>query len=95
MRDIISVRWQRQGFHELGDSGGLGIGQTVGSVLRHSKFLSDPHLAAHEVWIQGNRNVAANGAVMRTAAVGLFHFENLEEVAHNTRSYCKCTHFDP
>ena len=32
--------------------GGCGIGMTVGRVLRHHNFLTDPHSSAMEVWEQ-------------------------------------------
>ena len=35
--------WMLHGFADLGDLGGMGIGQTTGAVLRHGKFLTDPH----------------------------------------------------
>ena len=35
--------WCKEGFKELGDYGGMGIGSTTHSVLRHPKFLTDPH----------------------------------------------------
>ena len=36
-------KWSREGFKELGDMGGMGIGSTTHSVLRHPQFLTDPH----------------------------------------------------
>jgi len=53
-----------------GDKCGMGLGATVGAVLRHPKFLVDPHTAASEVWTHTGRRIAANGAVMRTSILG-------------------------
>ena len=36
-------KWCEEGFKELGDTGGMGIGRTTHSVLRHPNFLKDPH----------------------------------------------------
>lgn len=36
-------KWCKEGFKELGDSGGMGIGRTTHSVLHHPQFLADPH----------------------------------------------------
>ena len=36
-------KWSEEGFKELGDFGGMGIGRTTQSVLRHPNFLQDPH----------------------------------------------------
>ena len=36
-------RWTSQGFKELGDYGGMGIGRTTHSVLCHNLFDTNPH----------------------------------------------------
>ena len=33
----------KEGFKELGDLGGMGIGKTTSCILRHPEFVSDPH----------------------------------------------------
>ena len=45
MKDFAAkmYTWMKEGFKELGDRIGLGIGKTTSLVLRHSDFLSDPH----------------------------------------------------
>ena len=35
--------WCKEGFKELGDSGGMGIGRTTYGVLHHPQFRVDPH----------------------------------------------------
>ena len=57
------------GFPELGDTSGMGIGTTTHAVISHDKFLTDPCEAARDVWECQGRNGAANGAVMRTSSV--------------------------
>ena len=36
--------WMKEGFKELGDLGGMGIGKTTSTILRHPDFQSDPHM---------------------------------------------------
>lgn len=75
--------------------GGLGVGDTVYAVLHHPQFFEDPHGAAQAVWESTGRWVAANGAVMRTAALGLWEGHDEAKVIANAESVCKITHFDP
>ncbi|KAL6061609.1 ADP-ribosylglycohydrolase [Balamuthia mandrillaris] len=89
------LRWAKQGFGELGDDGGMGIGRTVHSVLAHPTFLEDPHSASEQVWEGMNRTGAANGAVMRTSLLGILNFDNLPLVIQNTQNIAKVTHYDP
>ena len=35
--------WSRNGFKELGDKTGMGMGSTTRKVLYHPQFLEDPH----------------------------------------------------
>ncbi len=44
----------------------IGIGFTVSQVLHRPNFETEPQKAAFEVWDKLGRNLAANGAVMRT-----------------------------
>lgn len=81
------MHWEQQG--------GVGIGMTVYAVLHHPRFLFEPHLAAEEVWESTDRWVAANGAVMRTAALGLWEYQDESKVIANAEKICKITHFDP
>ena len=36
--------WMKEGFKELGDLGGMGIGKTTSTILRHPDFQADPHM---------------------------------------------------
>ncbi|MBP9090587.1 ADP-ribosylglycohydrolase family protein [bacterium] len=76
-------------------SGGMGLGQTVWHVLNQENFLQDPQNAARKVWEDTGRELAANGAVMRTSALGLWQLENDLAVCQNAEAVCKITHFDP
>jgi ADP-ribosylglycohydrolase len=63
--------------------------------LKHPHFLQNPHAVAEEIWIQGNKQVAANGAVMRTSVLGIWQYQDLNAVRQNTENVAKITHFDP
>eukprot|EP00823_Brevimastigomonas_motovehiculus_P009935 TRINITY_DN97_c0_g1_i4.p1 TRINITY_DN97_c0_g1~~TRINITY_DN97_c0_g1_i4.p1 ORF type:complete len:396 (+),score=90.05 TRINITY_DN97_c0_g1_i4:188-1375(+) len=89
------LKWIDEGFSDLGDTGGMGLGATVHAVCSHSKFLSDPHVASKTVWERNNKNVAANGAVMRTSVLGCFEHEDLNKVIANTTRVAQITHWDP
>ncbi|KAJ7375938.1 hypothetical protein OS493_037901 [Desmophyllum pertusum] len=88
-------KWSREGFPELGDKGGMGIGRTTYGVLRHPDFQTDPHHAAEYVWEASGRFVAPNGGVMRTSILGVHDFGNIDTVIANTKAACKVTHADP
>ncbi|CAG8486355.1 2352_t:CDS:2 [Paraglomus occultum] len=87
--------WAKDGFPELDDKPPFGIGLTVGSVLSHPKFLFAPHQAAWEVWNQFGKNMAANGALMRTAVLGVPYFWDEKQVIKQTLQATKVTHADP
>eukprot|EP01117_Protostelium_nocturnum_P012778 TRINITY_DN4729_c0_g4_i3.p1 TRINITY_DN4729_c0_g4~~TRINITY_DN4729_c0_g4_i3.p1 ORF type:complete len:421 (-),score=171.98 TRINITY_DN4729_c0_g4_i3:100-1362(-) len=87
--------WVEKGFPELGDKGGMGLGATVGKVVRNQSFLKDPKGVAKWTWESFGKNLAANGAIMRTSILGCYHYQDLKEVAANTKTICKVTHYDP
>lgn len=81
--------------HQWAYSGGRGIGNTVFNALKHPQFLQNPHAVAEEIWVQGNKQVAANGAIMRTSVLGIWQYQDLSAVRQNTENVAKITHFDP
>ena len=91
------LEWGHHGFPELGDQGGLGIGRTVYTCMTDPEFTRTPHAVAEKVWESMNRNAAANGGVMRTAATGLVDLmgeAGEEAVVQTTRAMCRVTHHD-
>ncbi|KAF0536944.1 ADP-ribosylglycohydrolase [Gigaspora margarita] len=88
-------KWVDDGYPELDNKPPNGIGKTVGSVLRHSKFKKQPHRAAWDIWVQFNCNMAANGALMRTAILGFPFFWDEKQVIKQTLQATKTTHADP
>jgi len=90
--DVINIASR---IYQWAVGGGMGIGQTVSSVIYSPDFLSRPHSAAERVWSSSARTVAANGGVMRTSVLGVWQFESPEAVKLNAEAVCKITHYDP
>ncbi|KAF8948991.1 hypothetical protein BGZ52_006300 [Haplosporangium bisporale] len=88
------AEWNDFGFPELGTPA-RGIGYTVGQVLDHQEFRTNPHKAAFDIWNVAGRNLAPNGAVMRTAPVGVESFWDEPRVVRNALAAAKITHADP
>ncbi|KAG0323425.1 hypothetical protein BG000_002647 [Podila horticola] len=86
--------WSVIGFPEMGTPP-RGIGFTVGSTLTHSEFRFNPHKAAFDIWNSKGRTLAANGAVMRTAVLGVESFWDERRVVLNSLAAAKVTHADP
>ena len=87
--------WLHNGFTELGDLSGLGIGNNFATVVTAKKFLKDPQGEARRVWTEGGRMSAANGAVMRTSVAAVPFFWDEARVVKNALAFCTCTHADP
>ena len=88
-------RWCASGFPELGDSAGLGVGQTVKSVLEHVAFDVAPEVAADAIWRQSGCSLAANGAIMRCAVASIGCFWDDQVVSFNAAASAAVTHADP
>lgn len=87
--------WCKIGFPELDNKLPRGIGYTVGSTCGHKDHSTDPLRAAYQVWDKNDRNLAANGAVMRTGVLGIPFFWEEKKVAENSMMAAKVTHADP
>ena len=87
--------WMLHGHEEHKDGRGLGLGKTTKQVLTNPNFLEDPQKCARDVWEEHGKNVASNGAVMRTGPVGCFCFWDDETVITNAKEFAKVTHADP
>jgi ADP-ribosylglycohydrolase len=86
--------WLFNGFPELGDTGGVGLGRNVAWVLRHEKFLDDPYFASRDVWVYSSGFSHEDGAIMRCAMAATFN-KPKDEIIEYTISLCKVTHYDP
>jgi ADP-ribosylglycohydrolase len=86
--------WVDMGLRAL-DTLPLGLGRTVGNVVRSPDFLEKPEAIARAQWIKGKRNIAPNGSLMRTHPLGLMCLsKTLEETFHVATSYSLITHAD-
>lgn len=93
------VYWMHNGFPELKDVAGLGLGSLMARVLESSVFLDNPTEAARLVWAEMKQRMGrpprSNGAVMRTAVLGVTCFHDTEAVARRAAQVCVLTHHDP
>ncbi|HAG84620.1 MAG TPA: ADP-ribosylglycohydrolase family protein, partial [Cyanobacteria bacterium UBA12227] len=58
-------------------------------------FLENPYEIANKVWSDSGQKWAANGAVMRTSVLGIWQYQNLDQVKHNAEKVSRITHPDP
>lgn len=74
---------------------GRGMGRTVRDVLIQPDFLTDPQGAAERVWESGGRRMAANGGIMRSSVLGVWHWWDADAVHVQAADVCRITHADP
>jgi len=90
--------WLDYGFKECEDTKGHGAGNTT-SIWWGDKFIfSDPEHASLRVFVYNPFcpcNSESNGAVMRTSIIGLFNYNNTDDVINNTIKICTVTHSSP
>ncbi|XP_046563667.1 uncharacterized protein LOC124272507 isoform X1 [Haliotis rubra] len=88
-------KWSSFGFQELSDIGGMGIGGTTCEVINNLDYPKEAHAVAQRVWVQRGKDIAPNGAVMRTSILGIHQYWDTDAVADNAIAICKTTHYDP
>ncbi|KAH7127573.1 ADP-ribosylglycohydrolase-domain-containing protein [Dactylonectria macrodidyma] len=87
--------WVRMGLRAL-DTLPLGLGRTVGAIVRTKTYLDDPEARARDHWTKGNYNAAPNGSLMRTHPIGLMCVnKSVEETFEVAARYSVVTHVDP
>ncbi|KAF7539368.1 hypothetical protein G7Z17_g12432 [Cylindrodendrum hubeiense] len=87
--------WVRMGLRAL-DTLPLGLGRTVGAIVRSKDYLEGPEAKAREHWTKHNYNAAPNGSLMRTHPIGLMCLnKSVEETFEVAASYSVVTHVDP
>lgn len=89
LRDI-AIRFQ-----DWAMTDGFGIGGTMSRVINDPEFLENSHDVALQFWESRERQVAANGAVMRTSILGIWQYQDPQKVRFNAEQVCKLTHADP
>ena len=87
--------WVQFGFLPL-DTLPLGLGRTVGAIVRTKTYLDDPEATARRHWINSKYNAAPNGSLMRTHPVGLVCLDKgLDETFEIAAAFSAVTHVDP
>ncbi|EFY91555.1 hypothetical protein J3458_014498 [Metarhizium acridum] len=87
--------WVRFGLLAL-DTLPLGLGRTVGSIVRTKTYLDDPEGTARLHWKNTNHHVAPNGSLMRTHPLGLLCLNKpLLDTFETAATYSVVTHVDP
>lgn len=71
------------------------IGNQITAALSQIVMGLPPDMAGQEVWLDGRRRQAGNGALMRTSPIGLFFADRHEERLLASLRDCAITHFDP
>ncbi|KAM0343410.1 hypothetical protein ACHAPU_008591 [Fusarium lateritium] len=87
--------WVRMGLRAL-DTLPLGLGRTVGGIVRSKSYLDDPEGTARKFWVTGKYNAAPNGSLMRTHPLGLMCLsKSVEESFQIAADFSVVTHVDP
>ncbi|KAF5677012.1 hypothetical protein FHETE_1914 [Fusarium heterosporum] len=87
--------WVRMGLRAL-DTLPLGLGRTVGGIVRSKSYLDDPEGTARKFWVTGKYNAAPNGSLMRTHPLGLMCLsKSVEETFQVAADFSVVTHVDP
>jgi ADP-ribosylglycohydrolase len=87
--------WVQFGFLPL-DTLPLGLGRTVGAIVRTKAYLDDPEATARRHWTNSKYNAAPNGSLMRTHPLGLVCLgKSLDETFEIAATFSAVTHVDP
>jgi len=93
------VNWYKHGFEELYDKAGTGIGNTMRIVLMDKGYTSEPIGRAISIAELSDFENAPNGAVMRSAFIGLFPdymatCDGITKGFYNSTISCLVTHYN-
>ncbi|CAM1507471.1 Fc.00g071120.m01.CDS01 [Cosmosporella sp. VM-42] len=87
--------WVQMGLRAL-DTLPLGLGRTVGGIVRTKKYLEDPETTARAFWVKTKYQAAPNGSLMRTHPLGLMCLnKSVEETFQVAADFSAVTHADP
>ncbi|KAK5996688.1 hypothetical protein PT974_02028 [Cladobotryum mycophilum] len=87
--------WVRMGLRPL-NTLPLGLGRTVGTIVRSKNYLEEPEETARAFWRKSKFEAAPNGSLMRTHPIGLFCInKTVEETFQIAADYSVVTHVDP
>jgi ADP-ribosylglycohydrolase len=93
--DTIDVRLVSKHFLHWGATNGRGMGNHTGKVFEHYLFPLEPLTASMDIWEQSGRQAAPNGAVMRTAYIGVIRPWDLDWTSEVAAECAAVTHADP
>jgi len=93
--DSIDVRLVSKHFLNWGTTNGRGMGNHTGKVFEHFLFPLEPLTASLDIWEQSGRQAAPNGAVMRTAYIGIVRPWDLDWTSEVAAECAAVTHADP
>jgi ADP-ribosylglycohydrolase len=74
---------------------GRGGGTTTLRVLEVPGYTEQPERAAELLWRSRRRDLAPNGAVMRSSILGLWHHRDQAKLWSDAQAVCRITHHDP
>ncbi|KAL1409345.1 hypothetical protein Q8F55_003327 [Vanrija albida] len=87
--------WVLMGLRAL-DTPPLGLGATVGAIVRREGYLAAPVATAHAHWVKSGHQAAANGSLMRTHPLGvLCVYCSQAETFETAARFSAITHVDP
>lgn len=89
------MEWAEEGFPELGDKAGIGIGSHFRSVIHHPQFSEQPEKAAEIVWRKGGNYVACNLIMSFAPILGIHYYNALGKVIKNALHLCAILQPDP
>ena len=81
-------------FKAWSEQDGRGIGTTTLRVLDVPGYTEQPERAAELIWHNRRRDLAPNGAVMRSSILGLWHHRDHELLWSDAQAVCRITHHD-
>ena len=73
---------------------GRGVGTLTYRALTLLEDGFSPEDSGRCAWETSGKNQAGNGAIMRTAPIGLFLYNNKKDLIKYTKNVCEITHFD-
>ncbi len=80
---------------EWSEQDGRGIGSTTLRVMEVPGYTEQPERAAELIWRNRRRDLAPNGAVMRSSILGVWHHSDREQLWSDAQAVCRITHHDP
>jgi ADP-ribosylglycohydrolase len=90
-RDLKS--WVRNGFPELGDTAGFGVGGSISNVVGNDDFEKDPLVVSKKFWEDSGKCIAPNGSLMRTSILSVI--PDSKKMIKMSTEISQVTHFDP